>query len=263
MAKNPKILLGAIAGDIIGVPYERRPCEDFDFKLFTERSHFSDDTVLTLAVAEAILTDGDYGAALRRFGRRYPRAGYGGWFSGWLYSPDPQPYQSFGNGSAMRVSAVGWAFNALDDVMSEAEASASVTHDHEKGIKGARAVALSIYLARTGSSKNEIRDQVADHFDYDLDRTIDQIRPNYRWCVKCQCSVPESIIAFLDSNDYEDAVRLAITLGGDADTMAAIAGSIAEAYYGGVPVAIAAEVEARLPPDLWQVVEAFNQRYNQ
>lgn len=262
MINHTKILLGGIAGDIIGVPYEHRSCENFDFELFTPRSHFSDDTVLTLAVAEAILTDGDYKAALRTFGRRYPHAGYGGWFVRWLYENDPQPYQSFGNGSAMRVSAVGWAFNSLDDVMSQAKASASVTHDHEEGIKGAQAVALAIYLARCGSSKIEIRDRVADRFGYDLNQTVDQIRPTYRWSVTCQGSVPEAIVAFLDSSDYEDAVRKAITLGGDADTMAAIGGSIAEAYYGGVPAEIASEVEARLPPDLWQVVEDFNNRFN-
>lgn len=263
MVKNSKILLGAIAGDIIGVPYEHHTCGNLDFQLFTPRSHFSDDSVLTLAIADAIMNDRDYKAAIRNFGRRYPHAGYGRWFKGWLYADDPQPYDSYGNGSAMRVSAIGWAFDSVDDVMAEAEASAAVTHNHPEGIKGAQAVALAIYLARIGSSKTEIREEVAYRFGYDLNQTVDQIQPTYRWSVTCQGSVPESIVAFLDSTDYEDAVRKVVFLRGDADTMAAIAGSIAEAYYGGVPAEIASEVESRLPPDLWQVVKDFNDRFNE
>jgi ADP-ribosylglycohydrolase len=254
---NQPPLFGAIAGDVIGVPYEYGRDKSMDFELFTYLSAFSDDTVLTVAVAEAIMTDGDYEAAILRYGRRYPGAGYGGYFMDWLHSEDPQPYNSYGNGSAMRVSAVGWAFDTVEEVLREAEASAAVTHNHPEGIKGAQATALAIFLARTGSSKEEIRGEIERRFGYDLGRSVEQIRPGYQWDVTCQGSVPESIIAFLDSEDFEDTVRKAISLGGDADTMAAIAGSIAEAYYGGVPGWIVEEVRDRLSPELEGVVDQF------
>jgi ADP-ribosylglycohydrolase len=256
---KPKlVLLGAIAGDIIGVPYEYKNHKSMEFDLFTQHSHFSDDTVLTVAVAEAILKDGDYSAAIRCYGQRFPHADYGGLFQNWLLSENTKPYNSFGNGSAMRVSPVGWAFDSVEEVLREAEYSAAVTHNHPEGIKGAQAVALAIYLARSGADKPEIRREIQARFEYNLDRPLDEIRPTYEWDVTCQGSVPESIIAFLESDNFEDAIRKSISLGGDADTMAAITGSIAEAFYAGVPEEIIEEVRLRLPEDFWKVIEAFN-----
>ena len=254
-------MLGAIAGDVIGAPYEGRPIKTEDFDLFTARSIFTDDTVLTCAIAQVLLEGTDYATALRTFTRRYPLAGYGGTFRQWALDGWDEPYDSWGNGSAMRVSPVGWAFDAVDDVLDEAEASAAVTHNHSEGIKGAQATALCIYRARTGTSKEAIRDEVEARFGYDLHRTLGEIRPDYRFDVSCQGSVPESIIAFLASTGVEDAIRKAVSLGGDADTMACIAGAMAEAFYGGVPDAMAAEVTARLPGDLLDVVERFQAEY--
>jgi ADP-ribosylglycohydrolase len=229
-------MLGAIAGDIIGSVYEHRPTKTPDFRpLISGASHFTDDTVLTVATADAILGDGDYASAYRRFGRRHPNAGYGKSFRHWLHTPDAGPYGSWGNGSAMRVSPVGWAFDSESEVLAEAERSAAATHDHAEGIRGAQAVALAVYLARHGVGNEAIRSEIAARFGYDLARTVEEIRPGYRFQVSCQESVPEAIAAFLDSTGFEDAVRLAISLGGDADTQAATAGSIAEAAYGGVP----------------------------
>ncbi len=254
-------MLGAIAGDVIGSVYEARPIKTTDFPLFGGRSTFTDDTVLTVAVAHAILTGSDYASALRLFGRRYPAAGYGGAFYNWIFHDTAAPYDSWGNGSAMRVSPVGHAFDRVDDVLDQAKKSAEVTHSHPEGIKGAQAVALAVFLARTGEDKDAIRRDVAASFDYDLDRTLDGIRDAYAFDVTCQGSVPESILAFLESTSFEDAVRKAISLGGDSDTMAAIAGAIAEAYYGEVPEKIRWRVLQSLPDDLLAVVEEFTGRY--
>lgn len=254
-------MLGAIAGDVIGSVYEAHPIKTTDFPLFDRRATFTDDTVLTVAVAYGILHGVDYATALRRFGRRYPHAGYGGNFYHWLISDDMGPYNSWGNGAAMRVSPVGFAFDDEAAVLAEAEATAAVTHNHPEGIKGAQATALAVFLARTASSKEKIRERIARIFDYDLERTADQIRPTYHFDVSCQGTVPEAIVAVLDSTDYEDAVRLAISLGGDSDTLACIAGGIAHAYYGQVPQAIVSNVRQRLPDTLLQVVDAFNARY--
>lgn len=254
-------LLGAIAGDMIGARYERHRTTDENFPLFTDGSHFTDDTVLSIAVAEGILHNGEYSKFILEYARRYPHAGYGGYFREWVRLGGYEPYNSFGNGSAMRVSPVGWAFDTVEDVLHEAEASAIVTHNHPEGIKGAQAVALSIFRARTGAGKDDIRSEIKKRFGYDMSRTLAEIGPVYKWDVSCQKSVPESIIAFLESTDFESAVRSAIMLGGDADTMAAIAGSIAEAYYGGVPVEIAEEVQNRLPADLSDIVMEFGRRF--
>ena len=254
-------LLGAIAGDMIGGRYERHRAIDKNFPLFTEGSHFTDDTVLSIAVADGILHGGEYSKYILDYARRYPHAGYGGFFREWVRSGGQEPYNSFGNGSAMRVSPVGWAFNTEKDILREAGASAVVTHDHPEGVKGAQAVALSIFRARTGGSREDIRSEITDRFGYDMSRTLAEIAPVYRWDVTCQKSVPESIIAFLESTDFESAVRSAIMLGGDADTMAAISGSIAEAFYGGVPVEIAEEVQKRLPAELLDVVNEFGRRF--
>lgn len=253
-------MIGAIAGDVIGSVHEWAPTKTTDFPLFTPASRFTDDTVLTVATAHAILTEAPYEDAYRRFGRRYPDAGYGGMFSEWLRAAEPRPYNSWGNGSAMRVSPVGFAFDSPDAVLREAEHSAAVTHDHPEGIRGAQATALAVYLARTGATKEEIREELTDRLGYDLRRRIDAIRPDYTFDVSCQGSVPEAIIAFLESEDVENAIRLAISLGGDADTQAAIAGGIAEAYYGEVPSSIVARVRARLPADLLRVIDEFGKQ---
>jgi ADP-ribosylglycohydrolase len=251
------LLLGAIAGDIIGSPYEHQAQKTTDFPLFSPVSRFTDDTVLTVAVAEAILMAEDYAAALRRWGRRYPHAGYGGSFRAWLMYNVARPYGSFGNGSAMRVSPVGWGFDSLEATLEQAERSAAITHDHPEGIKGAQAVAQAIYLARKGAGKDEIRRETSLRFGYALDRSLSDIRPNYEFNVTCQGSVPEAIIAFLESTDFESSIRNAVSLGGDADTLAAIAGAIGEAFYGPAPEAIATEVQARLPEEMWQVLTCF------
>jgi ADP-ribosyl-[dinitrogen reductase] hydrolase len=254
-------LLGAIAGDVIGSVYEFAGQKKYDFPLFVPGSRFTDDSVLTLAVADAILHERSYLDCIREYALRYPHSGFGGYFRKWMYSDDPRPYNSFGNGSAMRVSAVGWAFDTLEEVLREAERSAAVTHNHPEGTKGAQAAALCVYLARMGEGKGNIKQEVQARFGYDLERTLDEIRPTYQFNEICRQTVPEAILAFLESNDYEDAVRKAISLGGDADTLAAITGAIAEAYYGGVPAGIVDEVMIRLPADLKSVVNEFGQRF--
>lgn len=254
-------LLGAIAGDIIGSVYEFSPQKSTNFPLFSAASQFTDDSVLTIAIADAILSGRSYLDCVHSYAREYPGRGYGGYFLSWIYSDNPQPNNSFGNGSAMRVSAVGWAFETTEEVLREAEASAAITHNHPEGIKGAQAVALAIFRARTGSSKAEIRQEIFERFGYDLSPTLEEIRPTYRFNETCQETVPQAIIAFLESEDFEDAIRKAVSLGGDADTLAAITGSIAEAFYGSVPGEIITEIQQRLPGELWQVVEAFGKKY--
>lgn len=254
-------MLGAIIGDVVGSVYEHHRIKTTDFPLFHHRSRFTDDTVLTIAVAEAILNQTGYGEAIKAYGQRYPDAGYGGSFAKWIFAEDSEPYHSWGNGSAMRVSPVGLAFSSVEEVLQEAARSAAVTHDHPEGIKGAQATALAIFMARTGAGKEDIRAEIAQRFDYDLDRTVEDIRPGYQFEVSCQKSVPESIIAFLDSNSYEDAIRKAVSLGGDSDTLACIAGGIAEAYYKEIPANMVREVRSRLPEEFLHIVDEFNARY--
>ena len=254
-------MLGAIAGDVIGSVYEASPVKFTDFELFPPGARFTDDTVLTVATAEALLGDGDYAKAYRRYGRAYPNAGYGGSFYGWLVSDDTGPYDSWGNGAAMRVSPVGFASDTVEDVLEEAARSATVTHNHPEGIKGAQATALAVFLARCGADKAGIRSELQDRFGYDLTRSLEVIRPSYRFDVSCQGSVPESLIAFLEASGYESAVRNAVSLGGDADTMACIAGGIAQAFYGAVPGRIAREVRSRLPEGFLHVLDRFGRRY--
>jgi len=254
-------MIGAIAGDIIGSIYERRPIKTKAFPLFDERCRFTDDTVLTVAIADAILSGRPYQQSLKKIGRRHPRAGYGGSFIRWLLAEDSRPYHSWGNGAAMRVSPVGFAFASEEEVLGHAKMTAEVSHDHPEGIKGAQATALAVFLARTGVGKEQIRARIAEAFDYDMNRTVDGIRPGYAFDVSCQGTVPEAIIAFLDAASYEDAVRNAVSLGGDSDTLACITGGIAEAYYGGVPDDIRREVRARLTADLLAVVEDFCRTY--
>lgn len=254
-------MLGAIAGDVIGSMYEYRPVKRKDFPLFTLDSTFTDDTVLTVAVAVAILDGRDYGETIREFALKYPYAGYGGSFIRWARSTGAGPYGSYGNGSAMRVSPVGFAFTSAEEVLSEAERSASVTHDHPEGIKGAQATALAVFMARTGRTKDEIRAEITSRFSYDLTRTLDEIRPSYSFDVSCQGSVPEAITAFMESDGFEGAVRGAISLGGDSDTLACIAGGIAHAFYRRVPDEIAGDVMKRLPREFRSVIGRFTSRF--
>ena len=254
-------MIGAIAGDIIGSAYEFGRTKSKEFPLFGPGSGFTDDTVMTVAIAQAILTDGDYRRAALDFGRRYPNAGYGGSFAHWLVATDPKPYGSYGNGSAMRASPVGFAFGKVEDVLREAARSAAFSHNHPEGIKGAQATALAILVARTEHDKARIREEIASRFGYDLARTVDGIRPAYGHDESCQKTVPEAIVCFLESDSYEDCVRNAVSLGGDADTLACIAGGIAEAYYGPVPPEIRHKAREILAPELWEITEDFCGRF--
>ena len=260
-------MYGAILGDIVGSPYEFdwNNYKAKDFPLFRERSEFTDDTVMTLAVAKALLdtrgqTDDAVRAALvremQRLGRAYPDRGYGARFGGWLYADEPQPYQSYGNGSAMRVSPAAWLAADLPEALHLAQRTAEVTHDHPEGIRGAQATAAAVFLARTGHSKADIRAYVEREFGYDLSRTCNEIRPGYRHVESCQETVPEAITAFLESTDFEDALRTAVSLGGDSDTLAAITGSIAEAFYG-VPEPLRQECLRRLPQELAELLREW------
>lgn len=254
-------MIGAIAGDMLGARFERYPIKRMDFDLIPATPSFTDDTVLTVAVADAILKGTGFVASLRQYAQKYDHLPYGSAFRKWIWSQDDGPYKSWGNGSAMRVSPVGYAYETVDDVLLFSKKSAEVTHNHPEGIKGAQATALSIFLARKGESKKTIRRQIEKQFSYDLTRTVDEIRPEYKFDLSCQGSVPESIIAFLDSENYEDAVRRVISLGGDSDTMACITGGISQAYYKKIPQEIVAHVECGLPKDLLEIVDRFNETY--
>jgi ADP-ribosylglycohydrolase len=259
-------MLGAIAGDIIGSVFEAnwgwQLIKSPHFKpLFDARARFTDDTVLTVAVAESILRGSDLAVLFKEYARRYPNAGYGNTFSRWAASNSTKPYNSWGNGAAMRVSPVGFAYDSLDEVLERAGATAAVTHDHPEGVKGAQATATAVFLARTGSGKDEIRQTIESRFGYDLSPRLDELRPSFQFDVSCQRTVPPAIMAFLESTDYESAVRLAISLGGDADTLAAIAGGIAHAFYRGVPEQIRQQAIERLDDRLRSVVEDFERRY--
>jgi ADP-ribosylglycohydrolase len=254
-------MLGAVIGDIIGSTHEFIRTKRTDFELFDERSSFTDDTVLSVAVADCLLSGASYVDKFHEYTNAYPGRCYGGGFLSWVQSGSRDPYNSWGNGSAMRVSPVGFAFEDLAKVLDEAKRSAEVTHNHPEGIRGAQATAAAIFLARQGEPKKRIRKEIETRFGYDLGRSIDEIRPNYQFNESCQGTVPEAITAFLDSTDYEHAVRLAVSLGGDADTLACITGGIAEAHYGGVPKEIAERGLALLDQRLSTVVHRFIDRY--
>ena len=252
-------LMGAICGDIVGSTREWRRIKKLDFELLPKGSRFTDDTVMTCAVAEWLMNrDADLTSIMQSWGLKYINAGYGHMFIRWLTRADPKPYNSFGNGSAMRVSPVGWVADTIEGTMELAKAPAEVSHNHPEGIKGAQSVAAAIFLARTGHSKEEIKEFIEREFpSYDLSRSLADIRPKYRFDSTCQGSVPESIIAFLESADYESAIRNAISLGGDADTMAAISGSIAAAFYKDIPDEIATGCMDLLTPDILQCIDNF------
>ena len=259
-------MYGAITGDMIGAPYEfDRGNKTKDFPLFGKGSHFTDDSVMTVAVAEALLDSRDkyddeiraaLVASMQKWGKRYPNAGYGGMFRKWLEAKEPKPYGSFGNGSAMRVSSAGWLFDTLEETRHIARLTAEVTHNHPEGIKGAEATASAIFMARNGSTKAEIREYITSEFGYDLSRSCDEIRPGYHHVETCQQTVPEAITAFLEGEDFEDVIRTAVSLGGDCDTLTCITGGIAEAYYG-IPDEIAEECRKRLPADILEVLDRF------
>ena len=251
-------MLGAIAGDVLGSSFEFYPMKNKKFELLEKNSHFTDDTVMTVAVADSIMNKIPYVESLQMWGRKYPRAGYGGWFKKWIHQDDPKPYNSYGNGSAMRSSSIGWLLDDEVSVLREAGKSAEITHNHPEGIKGARSVALGVLMGRKGSSKKEIKQKMESLFNYDLSQKIDDIRANYTFNPTCQGSVPQAIIAFLESKDFEDAIRNSISLGGDADTQACITGSLAEAFYKNIPDEIASFVKWRIENDLLAVLDQFN-----
>lgn len=264
-------MYGAILGDMIGAPYEfDRGHKSKEFPLFAKGTQFTDDSVMTIAVAEALMeseggSDEEIKAALigsmQKWGERYPYAGYGGMFSGWLTEEDPQPYNSCGNGSAMRVSSAGWLYDDLEETRRIARLSAEVTHNHPEGIKGAESVASAIFMARIGKSKDEIKDYIVKEFGYDLSRTCDEIRPSYYHVETCQKTVPEAITAFIEGDDFEDVIRTAVSLGGDCDTLTCIAGGIAEAMYG-IPDDMKAECRKRLPDDMIKILDRFEETIN-
>ena len=268
-------MYGAILGDIIGSPYEfDRGGKTKEFPLFCSDSHFTDDSVMAIAVAEALMDThwvAEYGdvdesadmirtaiiASMRKWGRMYPNAGYGAIFRKWLRMENPEPYGSFGNGSAMRVSAAGWLYDDLETTIKVAGLTADVTHNHPEGIKGAQATAGAIFLARSGNDKEAIKSYVSTVFDYDLSRTCDEIRPGYHHIEICQRTVPEAVTAFLEGQSFEDVIRTAVSLGGDCDTLTCIAGSIAEAFFG-VPATLEEECRKRLPEDMLAVLNRFD-----
>jgi ADP-ribosylglycohydrolase len=254
-------MIGALTGDIVGSIYEWDNIKTTDFPLFQDRCFFTDDSVLTAALAEAILTGKNFESLLRHYYHRYPDAGYGGRFITWVKSLNPAPGNSWGNGAAMRISPVGWAYDSLAEVLKKAEAYTAVTHGHPEGIKGAQAVAAAVFLGRSGASKPQILNYVTNTFGYDLSRTCDEIRPCYGYDVSCRGTVPPAFAAFLDSTDFESALRLAVSLGGDSDTLACITGSIAEAYYGGVPEEIRRQTFTFLDNHLLQVCLEFSERF--
>jgi len=254
-------MIGAIAGDIIGSVYEWEPIKTKDFPLFASGCFFTDDTVLTVALADSILSGISYAENLKRYYMDYPDRGYGGSFHRWAQSTSSAPYNSWGNGAAMRISPVGFAYDDLDTVLVKSEEFTAVTHNHPEGIKGGQATAAAVFLARTGSSKAQIKEYIESRFGYDLSRHIDDIRPAYTFTESSQGTVPQAIRAFLDSTDFEDAIRNAISLGGDADTLACITGGIAQAYYGDVPDRIRDRIYAVLDERLRGVVQSFSDLY--
>ncbi|MBQ3273593.1 MAG: ADP-ribosylglycohydrolase family protein, partial [Solobacterium sp.] len=261
-------MLGAIMGDMVEAPFEfDRGPKHKNFRMFTNGTRFTDDTVMTIAVAEALLAAGLDAddetvrqyliGSMKSWGSAYPYAGYGTRFYQWLFTDMEEPYGSYGNGSAMRVSSAGWLYDSLDETRKFARLSAAVTHNHPEGIKGVEATAAVIYLARTGHTKEGIRRYVETEFNYDLSRTCDEIRPYYHHVESCQETVPEAITAFLEGQDFEDVIRTAVSLGGDCDTLTCIAGGIAEAFYG-IPIGITAECQSRLAEDMMQVMDRFD-----
>jgi ADP-ribosyl-[dinitrogen reductase] hydrolase len=254
-------MLGSIIGDIIGSTYEFKNANEFGFDPFPSGSDFTDDSVLTIAVADALLTGRGYADAIREYALNYPGRGYGNWFNQWIYIDNPKPYNSFGNGSAMRASPIGWAFDSIGETIKEAEKSAAITHNHPEGRKGAKVVAAAIFLARTGHDKTEIKKFIENSYSYNLSRSLEEIKPYYNFNETCQRTVPEALICFLESSDFEDAIRKAVWLGGDSDTLACITGGIAEAYYREIPADWIAKSVNLLDDKLKETLEQFQDKF--
>jgi len=255
-------MIGAIAGDIIGSVYEftdEKP--EYDFPLLDNNSNFTDDTVLLVALADSILNNSEYKTKMREYYRLYPYCSYGGTFHQWARGTIDGPYNSWGNGSAMRVSPIGWAYNNVDIVLQKAKECAVITHNHPEGIKGAQATALAIYLSRIGSTKQKIKKEIKDRFNYNLNLDLEDLRENYIFNESCQGTVPQAIFTFLVSDNFEDSIRKAIYIGGDSDTLACINGSIAEAFYKGVPKGIKDQVFSKLDNQLTEVVKNFENNF--
>ena len=250
-------IIGAIIGDVMGSVYEFDNIRTTEFDMFHPNCDFTDDTVLTIAVADCVLHNKDLAKTIWEYGRAYPNRGYGGRFYDWLQQDQPQPYGSFGNGSAMRVSAVGFAYDDMETVLEVAKQTAVVTHNHPEGVKGAQATAAAIFMARQGITKQEMKDFLSQQFNYDLDFTLDAIRPTYEFDETCQGTVPQAIVAFLESIDFEHAIRLAISIGGDSDTIACITGGIAAAYYKQIPVAMIEFALKKLPAEFIEIINEF------
>ena len=261
-------MIGSIIGDIVGSIYEFTPnnIKTKQFEFFNPNGSYTDDSILTFATADWLLHGGEVAHYYSKYGEKYPwpMGGYGGGFKLWLVRSirhqDYRPYNSCGNGSAMRVGPVGWAFDTIEEILSKAKESAECTHNHPEGIKGAQATALAIMMARHGCDKNEIRSEIEKRFEYDLQFTCEQIRPTYTWGGTCQDSVPQAIVAFLDGEDYEDSIRNAISIGGDSDTIGCITGSIAEAYFG-VPADLRNSAMNYLPEELQSIISEFENKF--
>jgi ADP-ribosylglycohydrolase len=254
-------MIGAVAGDIIGSIYEHHNIKTTEFPLFSPGCRFTDDSVLTIALADALLNDEDYVTKMKEYYKLYPHAGFGGFFSSWALAESREPYNSWGNGAAMRVSPVGFAFDTLEETLHKTAYYTGLTHNHPEGIKGGCATAAAIYLGRTGKSKKEIKEYIESTFGYNLNRTLDEIRPVYHYDISCQGTVPEAIVAFLESTDFEDAIRKAVSLGGDCDTLTCITGGIAQGFYGGVPAPITEKVYSILDEQLGTVTKEFMKLY--
>jgi ADP-ribosylglycohydrolase len=257
-------MLGAIIGDVCGSIYEfnnRKTDHPGEIELKNERCFFTDDTVLTCAVAEAVLGDGDYKKAIYKWANDYPFCGYGGRFRSWFTSKNPRPYNSWGNGSAMRTSPIGWAFDSIEETLNQAKLAAEVTHNHPKGIKGAQAVAAAIFLARTGKTKDEIAQYIETAFNYNVHKGLRTVRPGYQFNESCQGTVPEAVIAFMESGDFESAIQNAISLGGDSDTLACITGGIAEAYYNNIPDDFMPFLAGRIPLRIGRIIVEFYKKF--
>ncbi|WP_371801864.1 ADP-ribosylglycohydrolase family protein [Candidatus Lokiarchaeum ossiferum] len=255
-------MIGAIFGDIVGSLYEWNNIKTTNFEIFNPEAFFTDDSVLTIALAESILSGTDYVKNLRKFYKLYPDESYGTSFRHWAALEDSEPYNSWGNGSAMRVSPIGFVYNTIESVLMEAKKSAEITHNHEEGIKGAQATAISIYFARIGKSKKYIKDFIESHFGYDLSISLDSIRPSYKFDVSCQGTVPPAIRAFLESDNFLHSIRLAVSLGGDSDTLACITGGIAHAYYGTLDKKITDYLYQKLDSFLTQITKNFCSKFD-
>lgn len=254
-------MIGSIIGDIVGSIYEGRGFKSKDFVFIEPFCTFTDDTVCTIAITDSILNGLDFASSLKKWCRDYPAAGYGQDFYNWMMSDSMKPYNNWGNGAAMRVSPIGWAFNDLETLLQKAKEAAEVTHNHPEGIKGAQATAATVFWARNGYSKSEIKMKVEDYFNYDLSRRLEEIRPDYKFEISCQKTVPEAIIAFIESMDFEDAIRNAISLGGDADTLACITGGIAQAFYKKIPLEIIILSNEIIPIEFRNIITEFNNRF--